>query len=117
MVRASSIPISVDFKGLDALACTPEVIAGAAKIRASRGNPKILMLGVDRLDYTKGIRHRLKAYEELLQDKEIAPPDVTLMQVALPSRERVKAYRLLREEVEGTVGRINRSEEHTSELQ
>jgi trehalose 6-phosphate synthase len=107
MVRASAIPISVDFSELDELAGTPEVIARAAKIRASLGDPKILMLGMDRLDYTKGIRHRLKAYEELLQDKEIAPPEVTLMQVALPSRERVKAYRLLRAEVEGTVGRIN----------
>jgi len=106
-VRASAIPISVDFRGLDELARTPEVVARAAEIRASLGDPKILMLGVDRLDYTKGIRHRLKAYEELLQDRAIAPPEVTLMQVALPSRERVDAYRLLREEVEGTVGRIN----------
>ena len=65
------------------------------------------MLGVDRLDYTKGIRHRLKAYEELLRDKAVSPPTVTLMQVATPSRERVDAYRLLREEVERTVGRIN----------
>src|SRR6185436_17646335 len=79
----------------------------AAEIRASLGDPKVLMLGVDRLDYTKGIRHRLKAYEELLQDKVIAPPEVTLMQVATPSRERVDAYRHLREEIEGTVGRIN----------
>src|SRR5665811_698456 len=106
-VRAAAIPISVDFRWLNALARTPQVIARAAEIRTSLGDPKILMLGVDRLDYTKGIRHRLKAYEELLQDKEIAPPDVTLMQVALPSREGVRAYRLLREEVEGTVGRIN----------
>jgi trehalose 6-phosphate synthase len=106
-VRASAIPISVDFRSLDELSRTPGVIARAAEIRASLGNPKILLLGIDRLDYTKGIRHRLKAYEELLQDKEIAPPDVTLMQVALPSREHVEAYRLLREEVEGTVGRIN----------
>jgi len=106
-VRAAAIPISVDFRGLNALARTPQVIARAAEIRASLGDPKILMLGVDRLDYTKGFRPRLKAYEELLQDKVIAPPDVTLMQVALPSRERVRAYRLLREEVEGTVGRIN----------
>jgi len=106
-VRAAAIPISVDFRGLNALARTPQVVARAAEIRASLGDPKILMLGVDRLDYTKGFRPRLKAYEELLQDKVIAPPDVTLMQVALPSRERVRAYRLLREEVEGTVGRIN----------
>ena len=74
-VRVGAIPISVDFKGLDALARTPEVITRAAEIRASLDNPKILMLGVDRLDYTKGIRHRLKAYEELLQDKAIAPPE------------------------------------------
>ena len=106
-VRAAAIPISVDFRGLDQLARTPEVVARAVEIRASLGNPKILLLGIDRLDYTKGIRHRLKAYEELLQDRAIAPPEVMLMQVALPSRERVDAYRHLREEVEGTVGRIN----------
>jgi trehalose 6-phosphate synthase len=106
-VRASAIPISVDFQGLSALARTPAVIARAAEIRASLGEPEILLLGVDRLDYTKGIRHRLKAYGELLHDKAIAPPEVTLMQVALPSRERVDAYRLLREEVERTVGQIN----------
>jgi trehalose 6-phosphate synthase len=76
-VRASAIPISVDFRGLNELAHRPEVVARAAEIRASLGNPKILMLGVDRLDYTKGIRHRLKAYGELLQDKAIAPPDVS----------------------------------------
>jgi len=106
-VRVGAIPISVDFRGLEALSRTPEVLARAAEIRASLGDPKVLMLGVDRLDYTKGIRHRLKAYEELLQDKVIAPPEVTLMQVSTPSRERVAAYRQLREEVEGTVGRIN----------
>ncbi|MGZ4599112.1 MAG: alpha,alpha-trehalose-phosphate synthase (UDP-forming) [Oryzihumus sp.] len=106
-VRASAIPISVDFKGLDALARTPGIGARAEQIRASLGNPEVLMLGVDRLDYTKGIRHRLKAYEELLQDGAISPPTVTFVQLALPSRERVGPYRLLREEVERTVGRIN----------
>src|ERR1019366_6868732 len=97
----------VDFKGLNDLSHTPQVVARAAEIRASLGHPKILMLGIDRLDYTKGIRHRLKAYEELLADKAIAPPDVTLMQVSTPSRERVVAYRQLREEIERTVGSIN----------
>jgi len=106
-VRASAIPISIDFQGLSALARTPEVLARAAEIRASLGDPEILLLGVDRLDYTKGIRHRLKAYGELLRDKAVVPPKVTLMQVATPSRERVDAYRLLREEVERTVGQIN----------
>ena len=106
-VRASAIPISVDFKGLEALARTPEVIARAAQIRESLGSPQTLLLGVDRLDYTKGIGHRLKAYEELLRDKAIAAPRTTLVQVASPSRERVNTYRKLRTEVEATVGRIN----------
>ena len=106
-VRASAIPISVDFHALDALAHTPEVIARAAEIRESLGSPQTLMLGVDRLDYTKGIGHRLKAYEELLRDKAIDASTTTLVQVASPSRERVDTYRQLRTEVEGTVGRIN----------
>jgi trehalose 6-phosphate synthase len=106
-VRASAIPISVDFHGLEALARTPEVIARAAEIRKSLASPETLLLGVDRLDYTKGIGHRLKAYEELLRDKAIAAPGTTLVQVASPSRERVKTYRQLRTEVEATVGRIN----------
>ena len=106
-VRATAIPISVDFRGLSAMASTPAVLARAAEIRASLGDPEILMLGVDRLDYTKGIRHRLKAYGELLDDQALAPPKVTLMQVAMPTRERVDAYRVLRDEVERTVGQIN----------
>ncbi len=106
-VRAGAVPISIDFKGLEALARTPAVEARAKEIRASLGDPEILMLGVDRLDYTKGIRHRLKAYEELLADGRLGPPETTLVQVATPSRERVDAYRQLREDVEQTVGRIN----------
>ncbi len=106
-VRASAVPISVDFRGLEALAKSPDVVARAKEIRASLGNPEVLLLGVDRLDYTKGIRHRLKAYQELLVERRLGPPEVTLVQVATPSRERVEAYRTLREEVEQTVGRIN----------
>ena len=106
-VRAAAVPISVDSHGLSDLAQQPEVLARAAEIRESLGNPRTLLLGVDRLDYTKGIRHRMKAYEELLDDGLIAPPDVTFVQVATPSRERVDAYAQLRTEIEGTVGRIN----------
>jgi trehalose 6-phosphate synthase len=65
------------------------------------------MLGVDRLDYTKGIGHRLKAFGELLADGTVKVEDVTLVQVASPSRERVQTYQTLRDEIELTVGRIN----------
>ncbi|MFL6099022.1 MAG: trehalose-6-phosphate synthase [Actinomycetales bacterium] len=109
-VRAGTFPISVDAEGMEALARRPDVKERSRQIRADLGNPKHLLLGIDRLDYTKGIRHRLKAYQELLSDGAIAPPDTVLVQVATPSRERVDAYRELRDQVEVTVGRINGEE-------
>jgi len=113
-VRASAIPISVDFRGLSDLARTPAVIARAAQIRASLGDPRS-SCWASTGSTTPKIRHRLKAYGELLRDKAVSPPTVTLMQVATPSRERVDAYRLLREEVERTVGQSSaRSDRSTA---
>jgi len=106
-VRASAVPISIDFKGLDELARQPETQARAKEIRESLGNPETLLLGVDRLDYTKGIGHRIKAYGELLEEDQVAPPREVFVQVATPSRERVAAYRELRLEIEREVGRLN----------
>jgi trehalose 6-phosphate synthase len=83
------------------------VQARAREIREELGNPKTVMLGVDRLDYTKGIGHRLKAFSELLHEGRLKVADVTLVQVASPSRERVETYKHLRDEIELTVGRIN----------
>lgn len=106
-VRAAAFPISIDSSHFDAMARTPEVRARAAEIRADLGDPELLLLGVDRLDYTKGIRHRIKAYGELLAEGRLAVPDAALVQVASPSRQNVEAYQQLRQEVEILVGRIN----------
>ncbi|WP_418275917.1 alpha,alpha-trehalose-phosphate synthase (UDP-forming) [Isoptericola jiangsuensis] len=106
-VRAAAFPISIDTAFFDELARSPEVQARAKEVREDLGDPEIVMLGVDRLDYTKGIRHRIKAYGELLQDGRIDPATATLVQVASPSRENVGAYQELREHVEVLVGRIN----------
>ncbi len=106
-VLAQEFPISVDARAFAELAASESVQRRAREIRSELGNPKRIILGVDRLDYTKGIGHRLKAFAELLRDGEIGPREVTLVQVASPSRERVEAYRLLRDEIEVTVGRIN----------
>lgn len=106
-VLAQEFPISIDAAAFDALARSEAVQRRAEEIRAELGHPGKIILGVDRLDYTKGIRHRLKAFEELLRDGEVAAGEVTLIQVASPSRERVEAYRLLRDEIEVTVSRIN----------
>jgi alpha,alpha-trehalose-phosphate synthase [UDP-forming] len=106
-VVARPFPISIDVREFEKLARTPEVQERARQIRADLGDPKFVILGVDRLDYTKGIWHRLKAFGELLEDGRLSVEDVTLVQVASPSRERVESYRHLRDEIELTVGRIN----------
>lgn len=106
-VRAGAFPISIDTPALEELARSAGVRARAREIRESLGNPEIVLLGVDRLDYTKGILHRLKAYGELLDEGRLGTPPAVLVQVASPSRERVEQYQTLRDEVEVTVGRIN----------
>ncbi len=106
-VRAAAFPISIDSQRFDQLARQPEIQARAKEIRTDLGDPDVMMLGVDRLDYTKGIRHRIKAYGELLQDGRLDVEHATLVQVASPSRENVGAYQDLREHVEILVGRIN----------
>jgi len=104
---AKAYPISIDAALYDEIARRPEVQERAREIRESLGNPRTILFGVDRLDYTKGIMHRLKAYGELLAEHRLDVEDVTLVQVASPSRERVAAYMQLRDEIELTVGRIN----------
>ncbi len=107
VVIAKAFPISIDSRSYEELARSPQIQARAQQIREDLGNPKTIMLGVDRLDYTKGIGHRLQAYGELLAEGRLRVRDVTMVQIASPSRERVETYRQLRDEVEQTVGRIN----------
>jgi trehalose 6-phosphate synthase len=106
-VRVGAFPISIDSAGLDALARDKEVQKHARKIREDLGNPKKILLGVDRLDYTKGIDVRLRALYELLADGRVDPTEVTMVQLATPSRERVEHYKQMRSEIEQIVGRIN----------
>ena len=106
-VVARAFPISIDASSFEKLARQPHIQERAREIREGLGNPKTVMLGVDRLDYKKGIGHRLQAFGELLAEGRVDVEDVTLVQVASPSRERVAAYMQLRDEIALTVGRIN----------
>ncbi|GAA4506756.1 trehalose-6-phosphate synthase [Actinoallomurus oryzae] len=106
-VRADHFPISVDANELITLAADPKVQNRAAQIREDLGNPASVLLGVDRLDYTKGIQQRLEAFIELFEDERLKSGDAVFVQVATPSRERVKEYRILRDEIELQVGRAN----------
>jgi trehalose 6-phosphate synthase len=106
-VVADAFPISIDVAEIEELVASPYVQTRAAKIRSELGDPKTVILGVDRLDYTKGILQRLKAFRELLSDGQLTVPDVVMVQVATPSRERVEHYQSLRVKVEREVGWIN----------
>ncbi|MDN5900550.1 MAG: bifunctional alpha,alpha-trehalose-phosphate synthase (UDP-forming)/trehalose-phosphatase [Brachybacterium sp.] len=106
-VQVRTFPISIDSSAVSTLTEDPEIRERAAQLRRDLGDPEKIVLGADRLDYTKGIRHRLKAWGELLDDGSIDPHDTVIIQIATPSRERVESYRQLRDEVELTVGRIN----------
>ena len=106
-VRAGAFPISIDSKGLERLARSAAVEARAKEIREQLGNPRHLLLGVDRLDYTKGIYSRLRAFGELVGEERLSVEDAVFVQVATPSRERVEQYRRLRDDIDRLVGRLN----------
>lgn len=106
-VRVGAFPISIDSGALDQTARDRKIRRRAREIREELGNPRKVMLGVDRLDYTKGIDVRLKALSELLAEGRVKRDDTVLIQLATPSRERVESYQLLRHDIEREVGHIN----------
>jgi trehalose 6-phosphate synthase len=110
-VQVGCFPISIDLGEFDSLARSEQTVAEAQDIRARLGHPAVVMLGVDRLDYTKGIEERLIAFRSLLTarqcDERVVRPPIVLVQVAVPSRETVGDYLTQRERVEQLVGAIN----------
>ncbi len=78
-----------------------------SQIRARLGDPEVILLGVDRLDYTKGIGLRLRAFAALLESGVLDPEQHVLVQVATPTREGVEHYQDERHEIERLVGEIN----------
>jgi trehalose 6-phosphate synthase/phosphatase len=105
-IRLGALPISVDYKGFADLAGTPEVADQAWIIHANLPNRQ-LILGVDRLDYTKGIPNRLRAFAAALEHYPQMRRKITLVQVVVPSRECIREYDLLKQDVERLVGEIN----------
>lgn len=106
-VQVGAFPISIDSHAMDQAARDRNIRRRAREIRAELGNPRKILLGVDRLDYTKGIDVRLKAFSELLAEGRAKRDDTVLVQLATPSRERVESYQLLRNDIERQVGHIN----------
>jgi trehalose 6-phosphate synthase/phosphatase len=104
-VRLGVFPMGIDAQNFGQLARDPEVQAESENLRGDAAVK--LLVGVDRLDYTKGIPRRLLAYERMLETHPDLRERVRLIQVAVPSRTGVEAYQEFRSLVEGLVGRIN----------
>ena len=105
-VRVGSFPISIDFEHFAKLAAHESISGKIAAIRDSY-RADILVLGVDRLDYTKGILERLHAVEIMLDRHKELQGRFTFIQISSPTRPKVHVYQELREKVEQMVGRIN----------
>lgn len=105
-VSTVTAPISIDSAEFAAHATdagTKKEIAALAEQFSGRR----ILLGVDRLDYTKGIIERLLAVEMLLERRPELRTSLSFLQIAVPSRDNVREYRQLRTAVEQHVGRIN----------
>jgi len=107
-----TVPIGIDFDEFSNHAASEEVLRETRLLRAALPRVRII-LGVDRLDYTKGIPERLRAFESLLENHPELHRTVVLVQIVVPSREDVPRYRDLRLEIEQLVSRINGRFTHT----
>ena len=105
-IDIDAFPISIDSRYIDEIARRDETRARAQTFR-DRVDGRTIMLGVDRMDYTKGIDIRLRAFQELLREGRADPSEVVLVQSAVPTREGVEQYADLRSSIEELVGQIN----------
>ena len=105
-VQAGAFPIGIDVAEFEALTHAPEgrEMYERMKNEYSRRN---LLVGVDRLDYSKGLPQRMRAFRELLEKYPDTRRSATLIQIASPSREDVSAYSDILHELESLCGSIN----------
>lgn len=104
--RVIVAPIGIPTEDIEQLVEDPSIQRAAEEIRHSMGDRR-LVLGVDRLDYTKGIPERLLAYEKLLSRNRRNRDEWVMVQVMVPSRTDVQAYAALKAEIDRLVGSIN----------
>jgi trehalose 6-phosphate synthase len=100
-------PIGIDTSVFENKAASDRTTIASAEIRAHLGDPDVVILGVDRLDYTKGIDLRMRALQTLLEKRPDLIGNIAFVQIAVPSREDVEEYQRIRADIEGLVGHIN----------
>ncbi|UCG83215.1 MAG: trehalose-6-phosphate synthase [Dehalococcoidia bacterium] len=104
--RIGSFPISIDFKEFAKRAKSPVVVQSARQLREVLLNQQIA-LGVDRLDYSKGISEKLYAFRNALERFKDLRGKITLIQIVVPSREDISQYQSLKNEIEALISEIN----------
>lgn len=103
--RVTVRPMGIDAESFVRLGSDPDILEEVQRLRHTH---KHILLGVDRLDYTKGIPQRLLAFEHLLQERPELRGELSLLQIAVPTRTDAAAYQDLRQVVESIVERVNR---------
>jgi trehalose 6-phosphate synthase len=105
-IKVGSFPISIDYQHFEEQTQTKEVADSAWYIHENLSDRQII-LGIDRLDYTKGIIERLRAFERALVKYPVMQSKVSFIQIVVPSRVHIHEYQLLRTEIEQMVANIN----------
>lgn len=108
IVKVDNYPIGIDAKEIEDLLQHPDTQKDIERLKKSLDiNGKTLILSVDRLDYSKGIPQRLEAYEMFLSQNPQCHNKIIYLMICTPSRTKVKDYSLLKQEVDGLIGKIN----------
>lgn len=105
-VMVDAFPMGIDYDKYASLAASPQVQAIEVDFREALRSRRVL-LSIDRLDYSKGIPQRLRAFEMFLKDKPEFHEQIILIMIVVPSRDQVEEYKKLKEEIDELVGRIN----------
>jgi trehalose 6-phosphate synthase/phosphatase len=105
VVRVGAFPLGIPADYFAALAQSPRVQERTQRIRRAVRTPHVV-LGVDRLDYTKGILERLLGFERFLEANPAFHRRVTLVLIAVPSRTKVADYAMLKRQLDELVGRV-----------
>ncbi len=104
--QLATFPIGIDVNEFAKRATDAASRGEVSRLRASLQGAK-LVLGVDRLDYSKGLANRVRAFDRMLEHEPKLKGSVSMLQVAVPSRGNIKAYRELKNELAGLVSEIN----------
>ncbi|MEX2513276.1 MAG: bifunctional alpha,alpha-trehalose-phosphate synthase (UDP-forming)/trehalose-phosphatase [Cyclobacteriaceae bacterium] len=106
LVNVDSFPMGIDYDKFANAASSKKTLAHVKKFKEMLGDQKLLIT-IDRLDYSKGIPKRIKAFDEFLEENPEYHGKVSMIMVVVPSRDKVKSYQELKEEIDTLVGSIN----------